>query len=134
MTPDVDFTVPIDDTFIKVNFFFFLLTRSQFLLVSSSTIAIIMLSILDTNMLVFLTHYPEEWYHHRDYRGRNHQQGGPTELFNYKHSSLGNVNESYCGVLKARFSYWRWYQIILYDDNDEFLLCILFLQFYKKRG
>ncbi|KAK3189221.1 hypothetical protein Dsin_028782 [Dipteronia sinensis] len=51
----------------------------------------------------FLTPYRGERYHLRDYRGSTRAPRGPTELFNYRHSSLRNVIERCFCVLKARF-------------------------------
>ena len=56
-----------------------------------------------SNMLGFLAPYRGEKYHLRDYRGSTRAPRGPTELFNYRHSSLHNVIKRCFGILKARF-------------------------------
>ncbi|KAL6336580.1 hypothetical protein AAG906_025135 [Vitis piasezkii] len=51
----------------------------------------------------FLPPYRGERYHLQEYRGRRNQPIRYKELFNYRHSSLRNIIESYFGVLKTRF-------------------------------
>ncbi|KAK3206870.1 hypothetical protein Dsin_020916 [Dipteronia sinensis] len=51
----------------------------------------------------FLAPYRSDRYHLHDYRGSTRAPRGPTELFNYRHSSFRKVIERCFGVLKARF-------------------------------
>ncbi|KAK3225204.1 hypothetical protein Dsin_005066 [Dipteronia sinensis] len=52
----------------------------------------------------FLAPYRGERHHLRDYRGPHRSPREPSELFNYRHSSLQNVIERHFSVLKASFA------------------------------
>ena len=73
-------------------------------------------------------------YHLKDFGGQDRHPRNASELFNLHHSSLRNVIERICGIIKSRFTIFKVAPPFLFQTRAELVLaCVGLHNFLRKK-